>query len=423
MDEDEYLAAIAEEERLDSAERSISTLQSDTEQMKSSIKDLVKGQKSILEILNKIQDRLGQPRTTPVEEGDSDASTRTHEDVFSAASVQNKQDEMEDEGTPFPRGSGPLGAFGAPSVEVPRLHEGNVKDPAPFKGERSRTLEDFLADVVDIFRTHPATYYNDSLKVGYVGTLLEENPKRWYRQITKQPESTWPAFMNNWDDFVKELKLSFGDPDPLDTRTQEFINLKQTHSAAAYKAEFESRAHALGINISDTSDRAEQFFNGLKPRVRDYINTHEDKPHKYHELADLAVKIDTRLTRAWLEKNKNADKKDKDKDKNGDNKGIDKKDQSSSGKRAAPHETDNSQPSKKFKKGNWKDKKEEKEKKKGGVSAQERKRRFKEGLCLDCGKPGHIAKDCPEKADNKGDKAKSQTPTASQSKGSKNHKA
>lgn len=82
-----------------------------------------------------------------------------------------------------------------------------------FKGDPSRPLEDFLADVINGFHVKPLTYNNDSVKIAYMASLLVDNPKKWYRQVPVENPQLWPPFMTDWNEFVKEIKIAFGDQD------------------------------------------------------------------------------------------------------------------------------------------------------------------------------------------------------------------
>jgi len=440
-DEEILTPPLPVEERVGSLEDTLDGVQQSQENLRDEMQAISGSLASIRSLLEQQDFRRERKRKRKEDRAESKAKKATRDETPSSQTLRSRLME-----TPFPQGVGPVPSplenrisaappVGVPAVPTLKGREAKLKDPKPYNGDqKKRPLEDFLADVIDVFRCNPLSFSSDQVKITYVATLLQDKPKQWYRQITHFPVEHWPPYLSNWDLFVEQLQFSYGDRDPIDTRTQEWIDLKQTTSASAYRADWEARAYTLGVrDFYGSAVSAQQFFKGLKKRVRDYINQHEDKPHTYRELADLAVRIDNRLTRAYKAEEAEKRQSGSEGNKSGkpSNRGF--KHKGSSGKRTAPSDEENDtgtskEGRKRFRRQSRREKDKRPKKSGKDAAAELRKERFTKGLCIECGESGHIARNCPsrgssEKTNNKEDKDKSSGARVGPAASSKNPKA
>ena len=188
------------------------------------------------------------------------------------------------------------------------------------------------------------------------------------RVNTAASASTKELFLN-WSGFVKQLKANFGDIDARRNAVRSIQALKQRGSAVTYTAEFQQ--HATLTNWGDEAI-CDQYYMGLKDHVKDEISR-SNKPNDLKEMIKLAQKIDNRLYERQLKK----------KGGSSSNQWTQKRRQQKS-HWPQPMELDATfKPS-------------------GRPRNPNKERQFKERLCFNCNKPGHLARECkqPKKGNN-----------------------
>lgn len=267
--------------------------------------------------------------------------------------------------TPTPSTTGEVAPARAPDTI-------KVKTPDTFDGTR-QNLRMFLGQVELYIGFNASKFVYEVNKVMYAGTFLRGPAFDWFEpiltdyqnnmtiegKVTKGARLFTQEVCVSFATFKKKLQEVFGDIDEKHLATQRLLSLRQRTSAAAYHAEFQQ--HSAKVQWGDEALMA-RFYDGLKDRVKDDM-ARGDRPDDLKEMVETAIRIDNRLYERHLEK-----------------KGVWKPNFEKRNKVRWP------QPMELDATG-------------GKLRPQERERRFKEKLCFQCGKPGHIARDCGE---NKG---------------------
>jgi len=227
-------------------------------------------------------------------------------------------------------------------------------------------------------------------------------------------------WMDNYAQFVSELKSNFGPHNPIRDAEHQLDNLsmKEGQKINKYVVEF----NCLTGQVHGYGDGALHhiFYSGLPDHIKDEISR-IGKPRTLDGYHTLMQTIDARYwecksevacqTKSSTSSSSNStskgnssassNSKGKTKEKDNKNKSSDKA-KSSSGTKPTSSETPTHLG------------------KDGKLTKEERQRHIKDKLCMFCGQPGHMARDCP-KSTSKSSKAKAHTakattPTAVESK-------
>lgn len=252
-----------------------------------------------------------------------------------------------------------------------------VNRPTPFKGDRPK-LRTFLAQMDLYFAANAITRDNDqvlSAATYLEGTALdwfEPRLRSWFHETPEERDAETNAIFNSYAEFVKRLKITFGDTDEKVSAAQRLNRLNQKGSAAHYASEFQQISSHLEWDEQALADR---FYRGLRDNVKDEIARLEHRPTTIHAMIEAAVRIDNRLFERKMERNGGANHVRQSK---GPRNNLTRKDNYG----YAPMELDATV--------------------NGKLTNEERQRRRKLGLCYFCGKPGHRLAECTLKdKDNK----------------------
>ena len=179
--------------------------------------------------------------------------------------------------------------------------EPKIPDPPIFKGDRKELLP-FLTKCQLKFEGQPSQFGTDRAKVLYAGTRLEGTPFSWFQPLIK----LWPADGSpdpapmeicSWEAFQESLTSIYGDPNLAATADREIRALKQTGSVAEYAAHFESKKQYLSWNDAAFRD---QFYLNLDKEIKNNMAAF-GKPATLKLLKELAIRLDTRLEERRLE--------------------------------------------------------------------------------------------------------------------------
>ena len=232
-----------------------------------------------------------------------------------------------------------------------------------------------------------------------------------------------PIWMDSYHQFVSKLKSNFGLHDPVRDAEHQLDNLsmKEGQKINKYVIEF----NRLAGQVCGYGDGALHhiFYSSLPDCIKDEISR-VGKPRTLDGFRTLAQTIDARYRECKSEiscqtKNSSApfasnekssaspsDSKGKSKEKDNKGKSSDNRNKSPSTSSGASKSTTSDAPSHLGKDGK--------------LTEEEHQRRIKERLCMFCGQPGHMAKNCPKSisksAKTKARVAKVETPTAAESK-------
>ena len=300
-----------------------------------------------------------------------------------------------------------------------------VRKPDTFNGTDPRKLRTFLVLCELNFQNCPKAFATDHTKVTYAQSYLRGMALEWFEPdlLNASNPNTCPIWMDNYHQFVSELKSNFSPHDPVGDVEHQLDNLsmKEGQKINKYVVEF----NRLTGQVRSYGDGALHhiFYSGLPDHIKDEISCVR-KPHTLDGYRTLVQTIDARY---WehkseiLRQTKNSsplstsnsksstsssDSKGKSKEKDNKSKGSNNKSKGSSSPSGTSKSTTSDTPSPLGKDGK--------------LTEEECQQHITEKLCMFCGQPGHMAKDCP-KSTSKSTKtkarvAKVETPTAVESK-------
>jgi hypothetical protein len=279
--------------------------------------------------------------------------------------------------------------------QPPAAPKTKVREPDPFDGADSRKLRAFLVLCQLNFRARPTAYASDEAKVNYALSYLKGTALDWFEPaIIEDLHEPW---MDDWSAFVRILRRNFGPADPVGDAEDDIVNLrmKDTQRIAKYNVDFNRLA---ALTRWDDAPLRHAYYRGLPARIKDIL-AHSDKPATLDALRIAAQNIDIRhwerraeISREQPQSSKKSDNptssdKSKSENKKSFNQG---KSSSSSASNRSNSRPDNSRTTGSSSFNNLSDILG----KDGKLKPQERQRRIDNKLCLRCGKPDHMAKDC-----------------------------
>jgi len=125
--------------------------------------------------------------------------------------------------------------------------EPQISLPEKFDGTRLK-FRGFVSQVRLIMQLHPRRYFNDTIRVGFVGTLLTGTATAWFAPILE----TSSPLLQDFNAFMAEFEVVFGDSDKAMTLANKLRRLRQgTRSAIVYTSEF--RQLACDVNWEEAA--------------------------------------------------------------------------------------------------------------------------------------------------------------------------
>jgi len=153
----------------------------------------------------------------------------------------------------------------------------------------------FVSQVCLIMQLHPRRYFDDTTRVGFVGTLFTGTAVAWFAPILE----TSSPLLQDFNTFMAEFEAVFGDSDKARTSTNKLRRLQQgTRSAIVYASEF--RQLACDVNWGKVA-LIDQFRCGLRDDVQDLLLTLADH-FSFSEAITQAIRCDNRLFERRQEK-------------------------------------------------------------------------------------------------------------------------
>lgn len=260
----------------------------------------------------------------------------------------------------------------------PRSSSSTVKlrNPRIFNGKHEEVVP-FLSEVQHIIEFHPISFPDDHRKVLFVALYLKDGiPVEWFNHL----ESTHSPLLHDWTSFLVEFRKKFADPRLSSTADQRLDKLRQTGSAHAYLTRF--------VEISSHLDMTEQtkincFMRGLKPTIKDNLVSIVDRPTTLMGWENIIIQVDANLHQRDIERKDES----KTKSKESNNHHASKSQSSTSTpvytppvasttSDVVPMEIDAVRVAR------------------GKLTQEEHDHRFKNNLCLYCGKLGHLVDAC-----------------------------
>jgi hypothetical protein len=184
-----------------------------------------------------------------------------------------------------------------------------VNPPIEFTGRRDQ-IKPFRLQCKLYWEMNPDKFKNKTRnKILFAVSYLRGKAQEWVQphledyldaaDAASMKEST-KAVLGLESAFFAAIEETFACGSDVLEAERDLRALRQKTSAAQYRAEFQILASKVGWNDDAL---ASQFYRGLKDKVREEITMREDeRPRELKEIADLAVKIDTKLFELQLEK-------------------------------------------------------------------------------------------------------------------------
>lgn len=175
---------------------------------------------------------------------------------------------------------------------APSQRAAKPRDPERFDGTDASKLDEFFFQCKLVFEYSPEAYESDRAKVLYAIQQLKGTAQRHFRKSFNLPAEDQPRYFGRWDLFVEELKDNFGEVDPVGAAVSELLALKmqEHHKVARYKVEFEELADRTKW---DNRALHSHFYNGLAERIKDQLAI-MGKPISLTGLKTSALLIDNR---------------------------------------------------------------------------------------------------------------------------------
>jgi hypothetical protein len=108
--------------------------------------------------------------------------------------------------------------------------EPHISLPEKFDGTRLK-FRGFVSQVRLIMQLHPRHYFDDTTRVGFVGTLFTRTAVAWFAPILE----TSSPLLQDFNAFMAEFEAVFGDSDKARTLANKLRRLQQgTRSAIVY---------------------------------------------------------------------------------------------------------------------------------------------------------------------------------------------
>jgi len=278
-----------------------------------------------------------------------------------------------------------------------------VREPDTFDGTDPKKLRTFLVQCELCFQDRAKAFRLDRAKVTFAQSYLKGMTLEWFEPdlLNSGNPADHPRWMDSWVHFVAELQSTFGPHDPIaDAEHQlEHLRMKDAHRITRYIVDF----NRLASQVQDYGDGALRrlFYSGLPDRLKDEI-ARVGKPLTLHGLRALCQEIDTRywerkdeISRTTKSQPTSSPTKPSNSGGNSSNSGQEKSktgnpsssaNSSGSSKVTSNQSSSGSRPDLTNKLG-----------KDGKLTADERKRRLDNNLCMFCRGTGHFADNCPKK--------------------------
>ena len=235
--------------------------------------------------------------------------------------------------------------------------------PEKYDGKRNQ-FRQFINSVKLHFTVCPDRFPNDASKTGFVASLLRGAALDW---ITPYLEMKDPM-MFNWDAFETKFKDLFDDPHRAKTAVTKLTQLRQgRRPVVAYAAEF--RRIVMDADF-DNNAQVYWFRVGLTDAILDEL-THTSAETDLEKFIAQCVLIDTRLREREVERKRRQVS-------------FAPSPSNSSSVPNDPMIIDSASTSTR----------------RGPLTAEERKRRLENNLCLYCGASGHQKSSCPSRPGN-----------------------
>ena len=300
-----------------------------------------------------------------------------------------------------------------------------VREPNTFNSSDPHKLHTFLILCKLNFQNQPKVFVTDRAKVTYVQSYLRGMALKWFKLdlLNASNPNACPIWMDNYHQFISELKSNFGPHDLVGDAEHQLDNLSMKEGQKINKYVIEFNRLAGQVHGYGDGTLHHMFYSGLPDCIKDEISC----IRKPCTLDGFHTHVQTINARYWERKSKiscqtknsstpaasnskssasSSNSKGKSKEKDNKGKSSDNRNKSPASSSGASRSTTSNAPSHLGKDGK--------------LTEEEHQRRIKDKLCMFCGQPGPMAKDCPKStfksAKTKARVARVETPAAAESK-------
>ena len=135
-----------------------------------------------------------------------------------------------------------------------------VCKPDVFDGSDTRKLQPFLVQCTLNFRNHPDAFSTDSAKVTFALSFLKGTVLDWFEPSLTSGLN--PAWLNDYSDFILELRRNFGPHDPEGKAEANLENLRMCNNQRIVKYLIDFNQLAAHVQWGKAALRR-QLYHGL----------------------------------------------------------------------------------------------------------------------------------------------------------------
>jgi hypothetical protein len=169
------------------------------------------------------------------------------------------------------------------------VREPETKTKAPDWDGNRKGLEDFLDQCSLHFRLNRQRFQSGERKVLWATTYITGPPRERIRNLWASGAT--PDWLMDWTAFTKELRRTYGDPNPGHTARLRLNRIKQTGPVSHHVAEFKMLMSTA--NATDEKQLLTAFQESLRDSLRRRLLHIETTD--LHEYMDAAIRMEQRL--------------------------------------------------------------------------------------------------------------------------------
>ncbi len=159
------------------------------------------------------------------------------------------------------------------------------KLPDTYSNERESSIEKWLYQMNNYLKLSDC---DSSKKVAYASSYLKGEAEQWIRRVSEKSE------INEWNDFVNQIKQRFILPDKVDRLMKSFDTIRQMSSVSAYINKFQEYAIELSGKYSEDV-LIHKFNSNLNNRIGSQVDLRAVKSDTLEQAFAYALKIESSI--------------------------------------------------------------------------------------------------------------------------------